>query len=122
MWLKVTVLLFIVMEISQSCDMDQTKDGCRIQNGACSCGFGCMSEYRYDTISECNSALRGKKRDSCNPSPCMNKGSCIQISQRPYYICRCDGTGFFGQRCHRACPSQGATAGNGVFPYECIVI
>ncbi|RZC42842.1 sushi, nidogen and EGF-like domain-containing protein 1, partial [Asbolus verrucosus] len=38
--------------------MDQTKQGCRIQNKACSCGFGCISEYRYDTMAECQSALR----------------------------------------------------------------
>lgn len=40
--------------------MDQTKDGCRIKNGICSCGFGCISEYRYETMAECNSALKGE--------------------------------------------------------------
>ncbi|XP_044767115.1 neurogenic locus notch homolog protein 4-like isoform X1 [Coccinella septempunctata] len=122
MLFKVTVLFILVLGICTACDMDQTKDGCRIRNGICSCGFGCISEYRYETMAECNSALKGKRRDSCYPNPCMNGGSCIQISQRPYFICRCDGTGFFGQRCHRACPTQGASGSANIFPYECIVI
>lgn len=40
--------------------MDQTKNGCRIQNKECSCGFGCVSEFRYDNMQECQNALRGR--------------------------------------------------------------
>jgi hypothetical protein len=48
-----------VMEICQGCEQDQTRQGCRIQNGVCLCGIGCYSEYRYTTKEECRKALRG---------------------------------------------------------------
>lgn len=40
--------------------MDQTKQGCRIRNKQCLCGHGCISEYRYPTLQDCQIALRGK--------------------------------------------------------------
>lgn len=146
--------------------MDQTRHGCRIQSRVCSCGFGCKSEYRYLTMKDCQDALKGdyrslvqrvimsicnnndlpvfegKRTDVCFNQPCMNGGSCIQISQFPGYRCRCEGTGYYGQRCHiskwhnahwgyghnillfyvyTGCPLPGAHV-RGVYPYECIVI
>ncbi|KAK5642759.1 hypothetical protein RI129_008926 [Pyrocoelia pectoralis] len=103
-----------------SCDMDQIRQGCRIQNRACSCGSGCISEYRYDTIQECLNALRGKGTDICSPNPCLHGGSCLQISHQPGYKCLCEGTGYFGLRCNRACPR--GTTRDQVFSHECIVI
>lgn len=41
--------------------MDQTRQGCRIRNKQCLCGHGCISEYRYPTLQDCQIALRGKK-------------------------------------------------------------
>ena len=46
----------------QGCEQDQTRQGCRIQNGVCLCGIGCYSEYRYTTKEECRKALRGYYR------------------------------------------------------------
>ncbi|XP_025836148.1 adhesive plaque matrix protein 2-like [Agrilus planipennis] len=121
--LLVFTLTIVGFQICLSCDMDQIRRGCRIQNRMCSCGTGCISEYRYANLKECQAALKGKKRDICNPNPCVNEGSCLQISQHPGYKCRCEGTGFFGARCNRACPIPGAGGiGDKVFPYECIVI
>jgi hypothetical protein len=119
---KIIVVFIVGLELCTACDMDQTKQGCRIQNKACSCGFGCISEYRYDTMAECQNALRGRRRDICNPNPCQHGGSCIQISQRPKYKCRCEGTGYFGLKCSRACPTPGVDLNDAIFPYECIVI
>lgn len=41
-----------------ACDLDQAQHGCRIDNGACFCSYGCKSEFRYKTLQECNDALK----------------------------------------------------------------
>ncbi|XP_018569830.1 protein jagged-2-like [Anoplophora glabripennis] len=124
MFFKICVLLFIYFETCKSCETGQTKQGCLIRNLMCACGYGCASDYRYDTYQECQSALKGKKKDICKTSnPCLHNGTCIQISQQPGYKCRCEGTGYFGLRCSKACPVPGGgRIGSAVFPYECIVI
>lgn len=43
---------------ANACDIDQAHHGCRIDNGACSCSFGCKSEFRYANLNECNNALK----------------------------------------------------------------
>lgn len=55
---------FVVFFISDgiwyagACDLDQAQNGCRIDNGACSCSYGCKSEFRYATRKECTDALK----------------------------------------------------------------
>ncbi|XP_060521191.1 protein crumbs-like [Cylas formicarius] len=116
-------VVFLGVKFCISCENGQTKQGCLIRNLVCSCGIGCVSDYRYDTIHECQNALRGKKKDICKlNNPCQHGGTCIQISQQPGYKCRCEGTGYFGMRCNRACPVPGAGRIGDIFPYECIVI
>ncbi|GLV42734.1 Cadherin-N [Carabus blaptoides fortunei] len=121
MLLLLVTVLILGLQIAAGCDMDQTRHGCRIQSRVCSCGFGCKSEYRYLTMKDCQDSLKGKRTDVCFNQPCMNGGSCIQISQFPGYRCRCEGSGYYGQRCHISCPLPG-THVRGAFPYECIVI
>ncbi|KAF2881105.1 hypothetical protein ILUMI_25071 [Ignelater luminosus] len=101
MFWKIFILISVGVQLANSCDIDQIRQGCRIQNRGCSCGAGCISEYRYETIQECQNALRGKRSDICVPNPCLHGGSCLQISQQPGYRCRCEGTGYFGARCNR---------------------
>lgn len=132
-----------------ACDLDQAWNGCRIDNGACTCQFGCKSEFRYQTRKECFDALKvlvvfvflfsyfflisnnwnefliefqGRSSDSCGSEPCQNKGNCIQISQSPGYRCRCEGTGFWGNRCQRKCPIGEESFLVNPFPHECIEI
>lgn len=47
-----------------ACDLDQRGNGCRIDNGACSCSYGCKSEYRYATRKECLDALKVRQNSS----------------------------------------------------------
>ncbi|XP_026462238.1 delta-like protein 4 [Ctenocephalides felis] len=118
------VLVFITLdgvELSrpQQCEMD---NGCRIQAGRCYCDYGCKSDYPYSSYRDCQKALKGRRSDICSRTqPCRNSGSCIQISLDPGYKCRCDGTGYYGTHCERACPTS-ADPYTGIFPYECIVI
>uniref|UniRef100_A0A182N205 EGF-like domain-containing protein n=1 Tax=Anopheles dirus TaxID=7168 RepID=A0A182N205_9DIPT len=111
---------------TRGCDLDQTQHGCRIDNGQCTCAFGCKSEFRYATRKECQDALKvryqsgatrsydrvesdravlfrfqGRSSDICNRQPCMNGGTCTQVTTMPQYKCRCEGTGYWGNRCHR---------------------
>lgn len=51
--------ILLVTGISIGCELDQMHQGCRINNAQCSCGYGCMSEYRYNTLEECKLSLRG---------------------------------------------------------------
>ncbi|EEB19632.1 conserved hypothetical protein [Pediculus humanus corporis] len=95
--------------------------GCKIENGQCVCGTGCYYEYRYSSKSECYKAIKGREYDLCQRNPCRNGGTCSQTSHEPGFKCRCEGTGFYGQRCQYACPKIGAPL-QGAFPYECIVI
>lgn len=41
--------------------------------------------------------LQGISNDICSRAPCINGGSCIQISLSPGYKCRCEGTKHHGQ-------------------------
>ncbi|XP_037043890.1 protein crumbs-like [Bradysia coprophila] len=104
-----------------ACELDQTQHGCRIDNGQCTCSYGCRSEFRYATKRECQDALKGRTSDICSRAPCMNNGHCIQVSQMPGYKCRCEGTGYWGSRCQRLCPT-GEEKVQQPFPVECIVI
>lgn len=46
------------------------------------------------------SLVVGGRNDICSHSkPCMNDGSCSQISSGPGFKCRCEGTGFYGTYC-----------------------
>ncbi|XP_047115040.1 adhesive plaque matrix protein 2-like [Schistocerca piceifrons] len=121
-----TVLVYILLvfefQFVFMCESNQTRQGCRIQEGTCLCGVGCYSEYRYSSREECRKALKGRGDDPCQVNPCENGGSCSQISFEPGYRCRCEGTGFYGNRCQNACPIPGTSTGRYSFPHECIVI
>jgi hypothetical protein len=41
----------------------------------------------------------GSRRDACQRNPCHNGGTCSQTSFEPGYRCRCEGTGYYGNRC-----------------------
>lgn len=41
----------------------------------------------------------GSRRDVCQRNPCHNGGTCSQTSFEPGYRCRCEGTGYYGNRC-----------------------
>jgi len=49
--------LISVIPVFEGCD--QSRQGCRIQEGQCLCGKGCYSEYRYSNYDECYKALKG---------------------------------------------------------------
>ncbi|XP_011877076.1 PREDICTED: uncharacterized protein LOC105567114 isoform X1 [Vollenhovia emeryi] len=67
--------------------------------------------------------VTGRRSDICSRSkPCMNEGSCSQISSEPGFKCRCEGTGFYGTYCETPCPRPDNTLFRGQFPYECVVI
>ncbi|GLH09621.1 Cadherin-related tumor suppressor [Gryllus bimaculatus] len=117
------VIILVAASYCNGCDTNQTRQGCRIQNGQCLCGIGCYSEYRYSSKEECRKALRGRRNDACQNNPCEHGGSCSQTSFEPGYRCRCEGTGYYGTHCHIACPTRATVARTGeAFPYECIVI
>ncbi|RLU18971.1 hypothetical protein DMN91_009329 [Ooceraea biroi] len=117
------LLLTIAVALSEGCELDQMRYGCRIYNAQCSCGYGCKSEYRYDDSDDCKLALRGRRSDICYRSkPCRNRGSCSQISTEPGFKCRCEGTGFYGTYCETPCPRPDDLLLQGQFPYECVVI
>ncbi|XP_022919859.1 neurogenic locus notch homolog protein 3-like [Onthophagus taurus] len=123
MFYSLLVLLLFISQVTSECDTSQKRLGCRIQGKRCTCDeFSCTSEYRYSSFEECDSALRGKRADICHPNPCMHGGSCIQVAQQPGFKCRCEGTGFYGERCNRACPRPTIPYRDIIFPYECIVI
>ena len=48
--------------VKATCDSNRLRQGCRIQEGACLCGTGCDTDYRYSNKRECESALRGMLR------------------------------------------------------------
>ncbi|KAG8247522.1 adhesive plaque matrix protein 2-like isoform X1 [Homalodisca vitripennis] len=100
----------------------EERQGCRIQQGQCLCGSGCIADYVYANKEECRTALRGRRGDVCQRSPCLNNGSCSQTTLAPGYKCRCEGTGFYGNRCQNACPRPGKSMLNHPVPFECIVI
>uniref|UniRef100_A0A182WM00 EGF-like domain-containing protein n=1 Tax=Anopheles minimus TaxID=112268 RepID=A0A182WM00_9DIPT len=115
-------LVAVLIRSTQCCDLDQTQHGCRIDNGQCTCAFGCKSEFRYATRKECQDALKGRTSDICNRQPCQNGGTCTQVTTMPQYRCRCEGTGYWGNRCHRMCPKPDQVQQGTKFPHECIVI
>ncbi|XP_039763428.1 cubilin-like [Pararge aegeria] len=105
--------------VVQACEPDQIQYGCKIYGTACSCGHGCKTEYIYKNRRVCLNALRERSSNVCSRTPCQ-RGICIQTVQDPGFTCKCEGTGYYGQRCEKACPT---TAVYGlVFPHECVVI
>ncbi|XP_031826445.1 uncharacterized protein LOC116424320 isoform X3 [Nomia melanderi] len=120
------ILVLVIVAIntfSRACDLDQMQYGCRIYNAQCRCGYGCSSEYRYNNNDDCKEALRGKRSDTCHRlKPCLNGGSCLQISSEPGFKCRCEGTGYYGPFCDKPCPGLNHLRLRGPFPYECVVI
>ena len=120
----IILLLVIIGTLSQACDLDQMQYGCRIYNAQCRCGYGCSAEYRYNNNEDCKEALRGRRGDICYRSkPCMNGGSCLQISSEPGFKCRCEGTGYYGSHCDKPCPGPNNNQRfRGPFPYECVII
>ncbi|XP_059059788.1 uncharacterized protein LOC131853013 [Achroia grisella] len=105
---------------AKACDPDQTHYGCKFYGSSCYCSYGCKNEYIYITRKDCLSALRERNPNICFRMPCL-RGICIQTTQDPGFTCKCEGTGFYGQRCEKACPSS-VTLHGLIFPHECIVI
>ncbi|XP_026500672.1 cubilin-like [Vanessa tameamea] len=101
-----------------ACEPEETQYGCKIMS-SCTCGYGCKTEFIFRSRRECLDALRERSANPCSRIPCM-RGICTQTVQQPGYACKCEGTGFFGQRCEKACPTV-AVRGL-VFPHECVVI
>ncbi|KAG7188103.1 hypothetical protein KM043_015952 [Ampulex compressa] len=117
------LFLMTTAVLSRACDLDQMRYGCRIYNAQCSCGYGCSSKYRYDDKEDCKLALRDMRGDICSRTkPCLNGGSCLQISPDPGYKCRCEGTGYYGTRCENPCVESNNLRFRERFPYECVVI
>ncbi|XP_063701791.1 adhesive plaque matrix protein 2-like [Culicoides brevitarsis] len=116
------VALISVIAFVSACDVKDAHHGCRIDNGQCTCAFGCKSEFRYLSRTECQNALKGRTNDICSQQPCNNGGLCIQISHSPGYKCTCL-NGYFGSRCQRKCPTPGTLEYvQGKFSHECVVI
>ena len=46
--------------VTWACEPDQAHNGCKIYGGACTCGYGCRTEYVYRTRRSCLNALRGE--------------------------------------------------------------
>ncbi|XP_055371295.1 adhesive plaque matrix protein 2-like [Condylostylus longicornis] len=124
--LGIVIITVCCVSVILCCDPsnpEQTQHGCRIDNGACTCSFGCKSEFRYANRKECQDALKGTSNDVCGRRPCLNGGGCTQISGPPGYKCRCSGTGYWGSRCQRQCPrTDDEQQYNTKFPHECVVI
>lgn len=51
-------LLLSAIYFVSACDVKDAHHGCRIDNGQCTCAFGCKSEFRYLTRAECQNALK----------------------------------------------------------------
>ncbi|KAG6452497.1 uncharacterized protein LOC115445032 isoform X1 [Manduca sexta] len=106
-----------------ACEPEQAHNGCKIFAGSCTCGYGCKTEFIYRTRRSCLNALRGNVQERttniCYRMPCV-RGICIQTAQEPGFTCKCEGTGYFGQRCEKACPT--VPMHGTIFPHECIVI
>ncbi|XP_072931279.1 uncharacterized protein [Epargyreus clarus] len=115
--LVLTVLACIYY--TQACEPGQSQQGCKISGASCTCGYGCKTEFIYKSKRACLSALRERSSNVCYRLPCV-RGICIQTVQEPGYACKCEGTGYFGRRCEKACPT--ALMHGMVFPHECIVI
>lgn len=114
--------IFSAIYFVGACDVKDAHYGCRIDNGQCTCAFGCKAEFRYLSRTECQNALKvspftleqgdsskdfltflkqGRSNNICNQQPCNNGGLCIQISHSPGYKCTCL-NGYFGSRCQRS--------------------
>ncbi|CAG4942478.1 unnamed protein product [Colias eurytheme] len=116
--LLITLIVYLQWSV-QACEQDQTQRGCKISGTTCTCGYGCKTEYIYRTRKVCMNALRERSLNVCARMPCV-RGNCIQTVQDPGFTCKCEGTGFYGQRCEKACPTEPIRGL--VFPHECVVI
>ncbi|XP_019647517.1 PREDICTED: adhesive plaque matrix protein 2-like [Branchiostoma belcheri] len=94
--------------------------GCRVAEGRkyCECGkvTACDNPYKFKSDREC---MKDLFSDVCNPNPCKNGGRCSQKGKQ--YACLCSNTGFYGRRCHKACPEPGSMLMMSPrFPVDCI--
>ncbi|XP_041987298.1 hyaluronan-binding protein 2-like [Aricia agestis] len=105
--------------VAPACSPQEMTTGCKIAGNVCSCGYGCSSEFIFRTRRACLDNMKERSSNICNSLPCM-RGNCLQTQQDPGYLCKCEGTGYYGQRCEKACPT--APVRGLVFPHECIVI
>ncbi|XP_026331842.1 cubilin-like [Hyposmocoma kahamanoa] len=104
---------------AEACEPGELQNGCKIYGTSCTCGYGCKTEYIYRSRRECLNVLTEKNSNICSRRPCI-RGICLQTMQDPGFTCKCEGTGYYGMRCEKACPTV-PTRGL-VFPHECIVI
>ncbi|KAK8396284.1 hypothetical protein O3P69_005375 [Scylla paramamosain] len=122
--LLVGVLLPPLMSVVGACEPEQLVQGCRLEEGACVCGLGCDTVFRFATREQCQAALKEKEKDPCEDNPCRNGGVCSQTLREPGYQCLCVNTGYYGRACHKKCPSpkQFTSGLDARFPVDCMVI
>ncbi|KAK3855415.1 hypothetical protein Pcinc_038184 [Petrolisthes cinctipes] len=56
--LLVTAALLPLIGVAGGCVPEQLVQGCRLEEGACVCGLGCNTTFRYATRDQCQAALK----------------------------------------------------------------
>lgn len=69
----------------------------------CTTRRACKDPFIFKSQQQCiKNAL--KQKGACKRYPCENQAKCTSIKSHSRYTCDCTGTGFYGKRCHKACP------------------
>jgi len=98
--------------------------GCNIVRGKCECrqAWGTTTPFIYETADDCINDQNGKN-DKCGPQPCGD-GICVQTMKNGYrnWKCLCDGTGSYGDRCEKKCPSRNEESIHSLYyPVACVM-
>ncbi|KAG7171502.1 hypothetical protein Hamer_G018624 [Homarus americanus] len=110
---------------------EQLVQGCRIDDGACVCGLGCDTSFRYSTRDQCQTALKMALEVSVMASDGLEvevshgPQMALEIVRDPGYQCLCVNTGYYGHVCHKKCPTPEEFNNmdpSTQFPIECMLI
>ncbi|XP_038056367.1 contactin-associated protein-like 2 [Patiria miniata] len=106
--LRICLLVFscfvlVATVVSSDC-VKQEFSGCNRVGKQCVCSTetACDNPFSYRDVRRCRRALFG---DTCRKNNCENNGQCVQ-TKHDVYLCKCEGTGYYGHRCETKCPKD----------------
>ncbi|XP_001176229.1 cell death abnormality protein 1 [Strongylocentrotus purpuratus] len=116
--LSLAVTFYFALEAKAELECTTVFKGCNIVGQQCECGkqTACENPWMFASSKLCRHAMFG---DACKNHVCHNQGVCVQ--QKEGAICKCAGTGFYGDHCEQVCPATEEMKRMDALPTACVI-
>ncbi|XP_041460948.1 protein eyes shut-like [Lytechinus variegatus] len=116
--LSLAVTFYFALEAKAEMECTTVFKGCNMTTVGqqCTCGKSCEDTWMFANAKLCQRAVFG---DTCKKHVCRNNGVCVQ--QKEGAVCKCAGTGYYGDHCEEPCPATEEMKRLNALPTACVI-